>query len=294
LQQLVPNPFFGIIKGGGSLSQPNVTRGQLLRPYPQFLNVLNFRPDAGNSIYHSFQARLQRQFSHGLSFLLAYTNSKSISDSDSITTFDGNAPSTQNAYDRRADRSLAGTDISQRMVVSFIYELPVGRGRQIGQAMPKWLDFVLSGWQTNGVLTFQTGFPLPISAPNTSNSFSLGLRPSVIGDPALPDGRSRNDRLARWFNTAAFSQPAPFTFGNAPRTLPTIRDDGVKNLDFSLFKEFAVRERQRLEFRAEFFNLANRPQFAAPAIVFGSANFATVAAQRNTPRQIQFGLKYAF
>ncbi len=155
---------------------------------------------------------------------------------------------------------------------------------------------MIGGWQLNGIVTFSTGVPLAVTAQqNSSQSFSAALRPNVDGrDPNLPADRATADKLGRWFDTSVFSQPAPFTFGNGPRVLPNVRRDGMQNWDFSLFKNFAVREQMRFELRAEFFNFANHAQFGAPGQVFGNAQFGVINAQANTPRQTQIGLKFYF
>ena len=294
LQQLVANPFFGHINTG-TLAQPTVTLGQLLRPYPQFLGVLDFRPSAASSTYHAFQARVEKRFSAGLSLLVAYTNAKLIDDASQAVNFLGPSPDHQNVYDRRADRSISAQDISQRLVFSYTYELPFGRGKALGSGMNRWVDAFLGGWQINGITTFSTGVPLALTnAQNNSGSFSAVQRPNMTGDSALNSDRPIQTRLAQWFNTAVFSQSAPFTFGNTPRVLSNVRSNGIRNFDFSLFKQFRVRERWRTELHGEFFNLFNTPQFAQPGLVFGTTSFGVVSAQANTPRQVQLGLKLYF
>ncbi|MCL4401784.1 MAG: TonB-dependent receptor, partial [Acidobacteria bacterium] len=140
LQAQVPNPFYGVIQTG-PLSLPTVSRGQLLRPYPQFLNVMDYRPAAASSIYHAAQFRLQKQLSHGASVLISYTTGKLIDDSGGTTIGGGGpAPAHQNAYDRRADRSVSSQDISQRFVASVVYTLPFGRGRTLGNSWAGWVD----------------------------------------------------------------------------------------------------------------------------------------------------------
>lgn len=292
LQQLVPNPFYGQI-ASGTLAQPTVTRGQLLRPYPQFLGVVNLRPNSAGSIYHAFQARVEKRFSAGFSLLAAYTNSKLIDDSSQPVT--GPTTTHQNVYDRRADRSVSAQDISQRLVVSYTYELPVGRGKHLASALPAWADAVVGGWQINGITTYAAGPPLAITnSQNNSGSFSGAQRPNMKGDANLEGGRSTQDRLAQWFNTSVFSQPPAFTFGNTPRVLSNVRTDRTRNWDFSLFKEFRYRERWRAELRGELFNLRNRPQFAAPGTAFGNSTFGVVSGQASPPRQVQVALKLYF
>ena len=294
LQELVPNPLVGSITSG-ALAQPTVTRGQLLRPYPQFLNVLDFRPAAASSIYHAAQFRLQKQFAHGSGGLISYTTGTLIDDSAGATVGGGGpAPAHQNAYDRRSDRSVSSQDTSQRFVTSAVYALPFGRGRSFGNAIPVWIDKAFGGWRANAILTFATSVPLALTAPNNSNAFSDAQRPNVNGDPALPGGRSTTDKLLQWFDTTKFSQPAAYTFGSTGRTLPNVRGDGTKNLDLSLFKEFPFMESRRLEFRAEAFNLTNTPQFELPNLAIGNSNFGVVTGQYNNPRQIQLGIKLVF
>ena len=126
----VPNPFFGLVSTG-TLSQPTVTRGQLLRPFPQFTAVSFNQNDAGASTYHAFQARVEKRFARGLTLLASYTNSKLISDTDSLKAFVGNdfSPGNQDNNNLRLERAVAPQDVPQRLVVSYLYELPFGKGK---------------------------------------------------------------------------------------------------------------------------------------------------------------------
>jgi hypothetical protein len=289
LQERVSNPFFGVIPSG-PLSTAQTTRGQLLRPFPQYLSLYNFRPTSASSNYHAFQLRVQRDFANGSSLLLSYTTGKMIDDSIGVGAGGGNSEHVD-AYNRRLSRAVSTLDISQRLVLSFVQELPFGRGRRFGSTLPRWLDLTIGQWQVNGILTFASGLPLAITAPNTSGAFSLAQRPNIVGDASLPGDRSTAEKLREWFNTRAFAQPAAFTFGNGPRTLPSVRAPGDSNFDFSLFKGFQLGENRRLEFRAECFNITNTPNFAAPGQGFGSAAFGVIGSQANDPRQVQIGLK---
>jgi hypothetical protein len=295
LLQQAPNPFQPYVNTG-ALSQATVTRAQLLRPYPQFLNLYDFRPALGSSIYHAFQARVEKRYSEGLTLLASFTGGKLIEDTSQTVGFLGAAPTHQDVYNRRASRSVASQDISRRLVLSYVYDLPFGRGKAIGAHLARPVDLFLGGWQINGIVTMATGIPLAVAnAQNNSQAFSAAQRPNVNGsNPNLAGGRTTDDKLARWFDTSVFSQPAAFTFGNAPRVLPNVRADGAHQWDSSIFKNFPIREAMRLEFRAEMFNFTNTVNFAPPGQTFGNAQFGVVSSQLNSPRQIQFGLKFYY
>ena len=294
LLETVPNPFLGLIDAG-TLSAARVTRGQLLRPYPQYLGVLSARPATAASTYHAAQARVEKRFSNGLTLLVAYTKAKLIDDSSQTVGFLGPAPEHQDIYNRRADRAVSGLDISQRVVTNFIYDLPIGRSKAIGGSMPRLLSLAVGGWQVNGIVTFSTNVPLAIvNSQNNSNAFNPVQRPNSLGNPELPGDRPTSERLARWFDPDKFAQPAAFSFGNLGRTLPNVRGDTIRNFDLSLFKYIRIRERFRLELRGEFFNGFNTPRFASPNLNFGAGNFGRVNAQQNSPRQVQVGAKLYF
>jgi hypothetical protein len=306
LQERVTNPFFGIVEDRASpLSQRTVARGELLRPYPQFGTITLEKAGLGNSTYHSFQLRVDRRFRSGFSLLASYTAGKLIDDVSTSGT--GLLPPyayMQNYYDRRAERSLATYDVAQRLVISGLYELPVGRGRFIGANWNRLADALIGGWQVNGIATFASGFPL-ILTNSVNNSGALN---QMIGAGAPANGIQRPnnsgasarlsgpvvDRLNEYFDTAAFSQPAPFTFGNTSRTLPDVRGPSLANLDLSLFKNFRVTESAFVQFRAEAFNLTNTPVFGMPGTTFGAVTFGDISSQSNAPRQVQFGLRLQF
>jgi hypothetical protein len=302
LLERVANPFAGIITDPTSaLSQAAVTRGQLLRPFPQFGTITLEKAAIGNSVYHSFQLRVDRRFSRGFSMLASYTAGKLIDDISTSGT--GLLPPyafMQNWFDRKAERALATYDVAQRLVISGLYELPVGRG------MGRLAESLVGGWQVNGIATFSSGFPL-ILTNSVNNSGALNQmmgaggapasgvqRPNSVGRSAKKTGEIVG-RLNQFLDTTAFTQPAPFTFGNTSRTLPDVRGPGLSNLDLSLFKNFKLLESGAfIQFRAEAFNLTNTPRFGMPNTTFGVAAFGVIAAQTNDPRQIQFGLRLQF
>ena len=161
-------------------------------------------------------------------------------------------------------------------------------------------DKIIGGWGTDGVITLQRGFPLKISwaGPSTPlESANLGvsnIRPNLVSGCGKSSG---GRRISQWFNTSCFSAPPPWGFGTVSRVDPTLRADGAENFDFSLFKRTKLTERLGLEFRTEFFNLFNHPQFGFPGTGFVSGNsngFGKVTSQANNPRLIQFAGKLVF
>jgi outer membrane receptor protein involved in Fe transport len=290
LRATVPNPFAGQISTG-TLAAATVTRAQLLRPYPHFLSVVSVNAAFASSNYHAAVASLQRRFSKGLTVNGAYTFSKLID--LALGQFAGESVSNagfQNNNNLRADRSLSALDAPHRLVINGLYSLPFGAGRKFN---PKGIGgLIVNGWEASAIYTYQSGGPLAFSsATNTTFAQGGGQRPNLIGNPVLADG----DRtLTRWFNTAAFAAPAAYTFGTAPRSLGSVRSDGISGIDFSVVKNTKLYENVALQFRAEFFNLTNTVRFAPPNTSFGSAAFGQVSAQSNQPRVVQFALKLIY
>ena len=278
-QTLVPNPFYGIITDPTStLSLATVARKQLLLPYPQYTTVSSEAPSLGSSTYHSLQAKVEKRFSKGFTFLAAYTMSKILTNGTSVGIED---PTNLNL-----ERSLATWDVFQRVVISGVYELPFGKGKIVGNHWNRGLDAVLGGWQLNQITTFQGGFPLAL----TSTS---GVRPNRVHPLAAMSG-STASRVLQYFDTSAFTLPAAFTYGNAPATEPDVRTPGIDNTDLSLSKNFRFKERITAQLRFESFNTFNRAQFAGPATQAGTTSFGVITTQQNQPRKLQAAVKIIF
>jgi hypothetical protein len=303
LVQLVPNPFF--ISGQAlALTGPTTTVGQLLRPYPQYTGVELAGQGSFDSIYHSFQLTVQRRFADAGSLLVAYTNAKLISDTDTLTAWlEPGVGGIQDNNNLRGERSLSSQDVPQRLVVSYVLDLPFGKGKRYLAGADGITDKIIGGWGIDGVTIFQRGFPLVFTngQVNGTTLFGGGSRPNIVPGCDPNTSTSSNSRLAGWFNAACFSAPADFEFGNEPRVDPRLRAAGIVNFDFALFKRtrFAGNERFGLEFRTEFFNLFNRTQFAAPNTVCCSANnqnfgVVTATAAGTNPRLVQFALRFLF
>lgn len=282
LNDLVPNPFYGLVDSG-VLAAPQVSRAQLLRPYPQFTSVIPLFSSGSSSTYHGLQIRFSKRYSHGLQFEGSYVWSKVVD----------NGSSHQDSYNILPDRSVTSYDIPHRFVIGYIYELPFGCGRRFGSNASGPVNWVLGGWKFNGITTLQSGGPLSISASNVSVLGNPVERANNNGHSAALSG-DVHQRLNRYFDTSVFSQPAPFTLGNVSPYISDLRAPYVNNFDLSLFKDFFPREYLRIQFRAEFLNAFNRVQFSAPNTSVTSTSFGVISSQANSPRQIQFGLKLLF
>ncbi len=296
-------PFSPALISSGSLTAPTVARGQLLRPFPQYQGFAIASANNRNSIYHSLQAKVEKRFKGGGSILASYTMAKLISDTDTLTGWLESAGSTDwgipNNYNHRAERSLADFDVSQRLVVSYVLDLPVGKGQRYMSSASGVAGKLVSGWGINGITTFQKGFPLFISnSQNLTHSFGGFSRPDNNGQSAKLSGDAHS-RLNEWFNTSVFSYPPAFSFGNVSRTLPDVRTHGIDNFDFAIFKntKFGPDERLNIQFRTEFFNTFNRVQFGYPGQTCcqpDQSSFGVVSSTANLPRLIQFALRFTF
>ncbi|MCL5745851.1 MAG: TonB-dependent receptor [Acidobacteria bacterium] len=296
LQQLVNNPFASSI-ATGPLSQARVALRQLVLPYPQFTGINVVNSTSANSIYHSMALKLEKRFGAGVSVLLSYTVSKLISDAGNGvgnlgTATDAGLDSTfQNPYNLRAERSISEIDTPQSLTVSYVVALPFGPHKALLGSASGLAGKLLEGWQLGGVTSFRRGFPLMLSAPVVG----VGNRPNSTGRSAqLPSSRSRSEEIRKWFDTSAFTLPSPFTYGNVSRTLPDVRGPSLTNIDLSLFKDNTIRERVKLQVRAEAFNLLNTPHFWLPNTTFGNLQFGQISSTTGFPRVLQFALKLTF
>ncbi len=272
LNDQVPNPFFGVIQAG-ALSGRTISRRQSLLPFPQYsgdAGVQRVLAPFGNSSYNGATLQAERRLGQSLTFLVGYTWSKAIDDLN--TPID--------VYNRRLSRALSAFDTPHQFIGSWVYELPVGKGRKMDLGGAG--NAILGGWNLSGIVRVQSGQPVTITTPAVNTGQS-----GAIDDPTI----------ARWFDTTVFRPAAPFTFGNIGSRSPDIRTDFTRNVDVVVAKKFPFTIRDRViepQFRAECYNLFNTPQFAAPNGSVTSPQFGTVTRQANTSRQFQFGLKIAF
>jgi carboxypeptidase family protein len=249
-----------------------------------------------NATYNGLQLKIQRPFAKGFQILAGYTYSKTIDDGSGTFVGEGNGGFyVQDSYNRHLDKGLAPQDVRHRFVVSYIYQLPFGRGKPwLSQSGPG--SAILGDWQINGITTFQTGSPLFVDQVcDRFNAFGLGgdPRPDLIGNP-----NNGPKTVSQWFNTSAFQQycpgpNGPFTYGNTGRDV--VIGPGIQNWDFAIYREFPFRgEANRFQFRAEFFNLANHAIFGQPGGTAGTPNFGAIGSTAFDSREIQFGFKFYF
>ena len=265
----VSNPMAGLLPNNASKNGSTIPRQELLLPFPHFANFNLTSLSIGRQDYHGWQNRFTRRFSHGLTFQAAYTLSKTLEEVSFLNPQDFNLTSPLSS---KLERRLLEWDAPQKFAVLFTYELPIWRGKAF-----------LGGWQLNGDLTLQTGFPLPFpnAAPVEARSAKLS-----------------GDRKTRelWFDTSLWRDPgtgrvvpaqAPFTLRSFPTRFPDVRYPALKNLDLTLFKDFRLTEALKLNVRAECYNATNTPWFprldttSVTAANFGSLNLA----QTNTARR---------
>lgn len=321
----VPNPFqFNgsatcdrtkfICDPTSGLAGPTIQQSQLLVPFPQYNGFQGDSPPIATSIYHALQIRAEKDFSHGVQFLVTYAWSKSIdtasASDDSFVflgggTLDGATLNVQNPFNIRGERAVSVFDIPQVFQVSYVYQLPVGRGQWLGGNMNPILNAIVGGWQTNGIIRIDDGRPIiPVLANGGTPIPTYNQRPDLTGvllrASGSPEQSVQNGAFtgtSYFANPDALSTPAAFTFGTSPRTIATVLQPGARDVSMSLFKEFSlsrVREGMRGEFRAESFNTFNHPHFQGPDATVGSSTFGLITSTISSPRQLQLALKVYF
>lgn len=292
----VPNPLAGAVNSAGALNGTTVPAGQLLRPFPQYTNVIETNA-TGDTIYHSLQVSLQKRFANGGVLSSNYTWSKNIGNVSGNLSIDGAQGALQDFTNPRAERSVLSFNVPNRFVTSFVSPLPFGHGQKFLNDVSGIAGGFVSGWQASGIVTIQSGFPLGLTAQNNALATSFGagtIRPNYISGCNPRISGSAQARLGKWFNTACYAAPGNFSFGNEPRVDGGLEAAGVANYDLAVQKSTGITERLHLELRAEFFNLFNRVQFAPPALAFGVSSFGTVTAAANNPRQLQLSGRFVF
>ena len=303
-------------KGFESLFAGQATLGQSLRPFPQYTREANFQmrdlmEGQGQSNYHSLQVQARKSFSYGLTFLMSYTWSKTLTDAESI--FNEFSGFTQDYYNRKPEKALSINDHPSNLVLSYRYELPFGPGKKFAN-FSGTAGKVIGGWSIAGIQQYQSGAPAVIVSGSNSFGDYAGpngflTRPNIV--PGVPkrsqaylngtfDPNAPGD-AGSIYNANAWTTPAKYTFGNAPRTDGDIRSFFYSNEDVSVLKRTNISDRVNVEFRADFLNIFNRTVFGFDqggdqygSILGGNAlafGFGRVGQQGNYPREIQFGLK---
>jgi hypothetical protein len=257
------------------------------RPFPQFGNINGVKYD-GYSYYHAGHLRVERRLKDGLSVIGHYTYAKSIDVGGA--NFITNDLVYRNSRDIELERGLSSFDVRHNMVVSYIWDIPVGRGRRF-ELRNRWLNGIAGGWQFNGITTARSGVPFTPSL--SSNPAQSGhARPDRNGDGNLP----RGERLAaRWFDPTVFSAPVPFNYGNAGRNI--LIGPGLFNTDFGLFKRFKFEgptRRNEIQLRLEAFNVFNKPHYRQPNATVDLLDAGRITGIVGTMREMQIGIKYLF
>ena len=257
------------------------------RPYQNF-GTINGIDSYGDANYHGLQIQFEKRYAQGLQFMSAYTFSKCLDNTNGVAGSEAGV-AYQDDRNFRANRGRCTSDSAHRYSLSWVYDLPFGRGKKLFGGIGRGADLFVGGWQINGILTLRSGQPFTVTVPNDPSNTSDG---PTFADLIANPNRMENRTVDRFFNVDAFARPEPFRFGTSGRNVVT--GPGVNNWDLSVFKNFRVDESRRVQFRAEFFNIANHPQFTLPGASFGTAQFGTLSAMSKDPRDVQLSLKFLF
>jgi Carboxypeptidase regulatory-like domain len=294
-RQIVPNLLLDIAYIGNAVTGVYINlpgnvpplgvnaRLPIQQRYPYYavdpnLQGITERINGGHSDYHSLQAKLDKHFSHGLSFLAAYTWSKNLQRGQDFVN-----PSQYMIKD------VNSQDLRQRFVLSYTYQLPIGQGQRYGSNFNVWENAAAGGWQIQGITTLRTGLPYQVTLSSSQLDNGLANVPNRVGPGTLA-----HPTIAQWFNYNDFTQPGD-QYGNAIGYFG-LRGPGGVNWDMSMFKNFQFTEARYLQFRAEFFNVFNNVQFGNPNASIGQFGVGTITslALGSNPREIQLALKLYF
>ncbi len=299
---------------------PTVWVEQALRPFPQYgyINQDSYLQNVGQSSYDALTAKLEQKFHNGLNVLASYTFSKTLTDADAIQPYYStlqNQGGTQNPYDHKAEKAVSNEDIPNNVVISYLYELPVGRGKKLLSDAPRAVDAVVGGWRVSGIQRYLGGQPISFFGANGIPGFDNGIRPNRVAGQAARrsgpfnpfafhnDGNTGYDHSSNacqngYWNCLAFADPnpnpqvyVPYQFGNMPRNSADIRGFAFYDEDLGISKTIPVTERVHAEFRGELFNAFNRHAFNKPDSGVQDTSFGQVGSTLLGPRNIQFTLR---
>lgn len=308
LQNQVPNPYQAAVTDPTSAmyGATTISKAQALQLYPQFTNgslggggVTISGAPIGDSIYHSLQLKLQKRLTSHFTTLVGYTWGKLLTDDFTapLTFIGTNLGAHQDVKNLGLDRSLSTQDVSNWLSWQTSYDLPIGPGRLINLSKG-WANTLVGGWTVNTIVSLSTG--IPVASPSGTGDPYFGQRPDLACNPAAGAAHT----AAQWFNWTCFKQPASQFFpGTAPSVLPNVRTDGTSNIDASIFKNFPLGEQRNIRFEVAAYNLTNSVQLGYPNVFWNQnaasdpsvmSGFGQITAAANTPRQLQFGLRFTF
>ncbi len=260
------------------------------RPMGQYFTSNSINTATGTASFNGLTLSLEKRATQGLTFLAGFRWAKMLDDLNGAGTSLGQSDYTTS--DPKFDRGLSSVDVNKQFIGSYVWQLPTAR------SLGFFGRHVIGGWQSSGILTLRAGFPFSVLSGLDYSYSGNGIdRADLIGDPHLSGDRPKAAKLRKWFNTAAFAFNAPGTFGTSGRDI--LRNPGVATFDFSLSKAFPLKfghfaETQRIDFRAEAFNLFNHPNYGRPDRTLTHRNFGRILSTVTDPRMLQFALRYSF
>lgn len=291
LNQSVPNPFYGVIKSG-PLSQPTVLRSQLLRPYPQFQNIYILDQPGASSGFNALLLSATGRVTNSLTVIASYQRSRAVDNSSEDQGWEV-GDQFRDIYNLSLEKSVSAHDVPNSFALNYVYQLPVGKGRKFASHLNPVVDAVVGGWESSAIWTVQSGLPLIFSAPVNEFNYSTYQFPNVSSTVPVTVA---NQNIYHWFNTAAFSAPAPFTYGDAPRYIGQIRYSLGDNWNLTFGKNFSLLENLHMQFRAEMYNAFNHVRFGRADTTITDPGFRLVTGEAPGagPRTIQMALRLQF
>ena len=282
----VPYPNFVRDLGGSA------TVLQALRPYPQFSDIQNNFDNSGSALYNSLQVQAEKRYTSGLSFIVSYTLSRSMSNTNSgFTSF---ASRSLNKDNQKSEWSIDNNDRPQVLNIAGTYELPIGPGKRFLNTK-RVVGRLLGGWQISPLLTYSNGTPLQVNVDGNPLGNGAGNRPNLVAGQSLQNSYSNVYDGKPVLNRAAFSDPGPWAIGNEPRYVAGMRSPMRLNENLAFAKHFVLHEKVNASFRVEFFNIFNRVVFGGPNTNLNDPNFGLVInSQDNRPRQGQAQFRIDF